>query len=187
MASRLVESGWSSANRECAKHRAYPSSVFVQLRPECARHLPPTARALTRPAIVQTIARDRWIPTRHELGVVEIDKTARPHRSRVPTGGPRSRPSAYPALQSAGTVNENRILESTWLGSSTPSLGRVSGTKSTQSKQPTPLSNQKRGLLLPKRAAALWEGTQWCKGGTGKAEAAKLPDAGISLKQCPGK
>ena len=25
------------------------------------------------------------------------------------------------------------------------------------------------------------------KGGTGKAEAAKLPDAGISLKQCPEK
>src|SRR6266436_9910605 len=46
---------------------------------------------------------------------------------------------------------------------------------------------QKRGLLLPKRAAALSEGTQWCKGGTGKAEAAKLPDAGISLEQCPGK
>ena len=42
---------------------------------------------------------------------------------------------------------------------------------------------QKRGLLLPKRAAALWEGTQWCKGGTGKAEDAKLPDAGISPKQ----
>jgi hypothetical protein len=38
-----------------------------------------------------------------------------------------------------------------------------------------------------KRAAALWEGTQWYKGGTGKAEAAKLPDAGISLKQCPEK
>jgi hypothetical protein len=46
---------------------------------------------------------------------------------------------------------------------------------------------QKRGLLLPKRAAALWEGTQRPWGGTGKAEAAKLPDAGISLKQCPGK
>jgi len=44
---------------------------------------------------------------------------------------------------------------------------------------------QKRGLLLPKRAAALSEGTQWREGGTGKAEAAKLPDAGISLKQCP--
>ena len=43
---------------------------------------------------------------------------------------------------------------------------------------------RKRRLLLPKRAAALWEGTQWCKGGTGKAEAAKLRDAGISLKQC---
>jgi hypothetical protein len=42
------------------------------------------------------------------------------------------------------------------------------------------------GLLLPKRAAALWEGTQWCKGGTGKAEDGKL-DAGISPKQCPGK
>jgi hypothetical protein len=42
---------------------------------------------------------------------------------------------------------------------------------------------QKRGLLLPKRAAALWEGTQWCKGGTGKAEDAKLQDAGISPKQ----
>jgi hypothetical protein len=40
---------------------------------------------------------------------------------------------------------------------------------------------QKRRLLLPKRAAALWEGTQWCKGGTGKAEAAKLQDAGISM------
>jgi len=47
---------------------------------------------------------------------------------------------------------------------------------------------QKRGLLLPERAAALWEGTQWwCKGGTGKAEAAKLPDAGISPKQWPRK
>jgi len=30
------------------------------------------------------------------------------------------------------------------------------------------------GLLLPKRAAALWEGTQWCKGGTGTSEVAKL-------------
>jgi hypothetical protein len=37
------------------------------------------------------------------------------------------------------------------------------------------------------KASALWEGTQWGKGGTGKAEAAKLPDAGISLKQCPEK
>src|SRR5712671_8168245 len=46
---------------------------------------------------------------------------------------------------------------------------------------------QKRGVLLPKRVAALWEGTQWCKGGTGKAEDAKLPDAGISLKQWPKK
>ena len=46
---------------------------------------------------------------------------------------------------------------------------------------------QKRGLLLPKRATALWEGTQWGKGGTGKAEAAKLQDAGIGLKQCPEK
>ena len=42
-------------------------------------------------------------------------------------------------------------------------------------------------LLLPKRAAALSEGTQWCKGGTGKAEDAKLQDAGISPKQCPRK
>jgi len=48
-------------------------------------------------------------------------------------------------------------------------------------------THQKRGLLLPKRAAALWEGTRWCKGGTGKAEAAKLQDAGISLKQSPEK
>ena len=44
---------------------------------------------------------------------------------------------------------------------------------------------QKRGLLLPKRVAALWEGTQWCKGGTGKA--AKLQYAGISPKQCAEK
>jgi len=46
---------------------------------------------------------------------------------------------------------------------------------------------QKRQLLLPKRAAALWEGTQWSKDGTEKAEDAKPPDAGISPKQCPGK
>jgi hypothetical protein len=46
---------------------------------------------------------------------------------------------------------------------------------------------QERGLLLPKRAAALWEGTRWGRGGTGKAEVAKLPDAGISPKRCPGK
>jgi hypothetical protein len=46
---------------------------------------------------------------------------------------------------------------------------------------------QKRGLLLPKRVAGLWEGTQWGKSGTGKAEAAKLQGAGISLKQCPEK
>ena len=39
-------------------------------------------------------------------------------------------------------------------------------------------------LLLPRLAAALWEGTQCCKGGTGKAEDAKLLDAGIRLKQC---
>src|SRR5437899_937292 len=39
-------------------------------------------------------------------------------------------------------------------------------------------------LLLPKRAADLSEGTQWGKGGTGKAEDAKLQDAGISPKQC---
>jgi hypothetical protein len=35
--------------------------------------------------------------------------------------------------------------------------------------------------------SALWEGTQRRKGGTGKAEGAKLQDAGMSLKQCPGK
>ncbi len=45
---------------------------------------------------------------------------------------------------------------------------------------------RKRRLLLPRRAAALSEGTQWGMGGTGKAEDAKLLDAGISLKQCPG-
>jgi hypothetical protein len=27
---------------------------------------------------------------------------------------------------------------------------------------------QKRGLLLPKRGAAFWEETQWCKGEPGK-------------------
>ena len=46
------------------------------------------------------------------------------------------------------------------------------------------LGHLKRGLLLPKRVAALWEGTLWwCKGGTGKAEDAKLPGAGIGPKQ----
>jgi hypothetical protein len=41
------------------------------------------------------------------------------------------------------------------------------------------------GCCFQSEVAALWEGTQWCKGGTGEAEAAKLQDAGISLKQCP--
>jgi hypothetical protein len=40
-----------------------------------------------------------------------------------------------------------------------------------------------RGLLLPKRAATLWEGPTVGGRGTGKAEAARLPDAGTSLKQ----
>ena len=44
---------------------------------------------------------------------------------------------------------------------------------------------QKRGLLLPRRVAAFWEGTKGFKGGTGKAEDAKLPGAGISPKPCP--
>ena len=46
---------------------------------------------------------------------------------------------------------------------------------------------QKQGLLLAKRVAALSEGTQWGKGGSGKAEDAKLQDAGISPKQWPKK
>src|SRR6266436_519076 len=46
---------------------------------------------------------------------------------------------------------------------------------------------QKRGLLLPRRAAAFWEGPKDLRGGTEKAEAVKLPGAGISPKQCPRK
>ena len=41
-------------------------------------------------------------------------------------------------------------------------------------------------MLLPRRAAAFREGPE-PQGGTGKAEDAKLPGAGISPKQCPGK
>jgi hypothetical protein len=33
---------------------------------------------------------------------------------------------------------------------------------------------QMQGLLLARRGATLWKGTQWCKGGTRKAEGAKL-------------
>jgi hypothetical protein len=53
---------------------------------------------------------------------------------------------------------------------------------------------QKRRLLLPTRAAALWrepDGSSHMvvavRDGTGKAEAAKLSDAEIDLKQCPEK
>jgi hypothetical protein len=46
---------------------------------------------------------------------------------------------------------------------------------------------QKRGLLLPRRAAALWEGTRWCKGGTWKAEGAKVQGAGIWPEAVPRK
>src|SRR4029077_2989539 len=46
---------------------------------------------------------------------------------------------------------------------------------------------QGRGLLLPKRADAFSEGPRTCWRGTGKAEEAKLPGAGISPKPCPRK
>src|ERR1700735_1732578 len=42
-------------------------------------------------------------------------------------------------------------------------------------------------MLLPRRAAAFWEGPKDSLGGTGKAEDAKLPGAGIIPKQCPRK
>jgi hypothetical protein len=38
-----------------------------------------------------------------------------------------------------------------------------------------------------KASGCFMGGTPWCKGGTGKAEDAKLPDAGISQKPCAGK
>jgi len=34
-------------------------------------------------------------------------------------------------------------------------------------------------LLLSRRAATLWEGTPWCKGGIGKAEDAKLMEVSV--------
>jgi hypothetical protein len=42
-------------------------------------------------------------------------------------------------------------------------------------------------MLLPRRAAAFWEGPEDSQGGTGKAEAGKLPGAGIIPKPCPRK
>jgi hypothetical protein len=39
----------------------------------------------------------------------------------------------------------------------------------------------------PKASGCILGGNRRFKGGTGKAEDAKLPGAGISLKQCPGK
>jgi len=42
-------------------------------------------------------------------------------------------------------------------------------------------------ILLPRRAAAFWEGTNAVEGGTGKAEDGKLPGAGIIPKPCPRK
>ena len=41
--------------------------------------------------------------------------------------------------------------------------------------------------MTPESLPAAFIRTRWCKGGTGKAEDAKLQDAGISLKQCPEK
>jgi hypothetical protein len=46
---------------------------------------------------------------------------------------------------------------------------------------------EKQGLLLPKRAAAFWEGTKRITGRNRESRGAKLPDAGISLKQRPRK
>jgi hypothetical protein len=46
----------------------------------------------------------------------------------------------------------------------------------------------KASLKIPAMTALLYgRGLRCCSGRTEKAEAAKLPDAGISLKQCPEK
>jgi hypothetical protein len=50
-----------------------------------------------------------------------------------------------------------------------------------------PGAPQSKRLLLPHRAATLWEGAQWAECGTRKAEAAKLQGEGISPKPCPRK
>jgi hypothetical protein len=42
-------------------------------------------------------------------------------------------------------------------------------------------------MLLPRRVAAFREGPKDSQGGTGKAEDAKLPGAGIIPKPCPRK
>jgi len=46
-------------------------------------------------------------------------------------------------------------------------------------RRPRPNDASRRGQMMVQVTGV--------EGGTGKAEAAKLPDAGISLKQCPGK
>ena len=46
---------------------------------------------------------------------------------------------------------------------------------------------QKREAAAPKASGCFMGGTLCRSGGTGKAEAAKLPGAGIGPKPCPGK
>ena len=46
---------------------------------------------------------------------------------------------------------------------------------------------QKRVAAASKASGCFMGGAHRVKGGTGKAEDVKLPDAGISPKQCPGK
>ena len=45
------------------------------------------------------------------------------------------------------------------------------------------LGHPKARAAASKASGCFMGGTQWCKGGAGKAEAAKLQDAGISLKR----
>jgi len=49
------------------------------------------------------------------------------------------------------------------------------------------LGHPKARASASKASGCILGGNQRVKGGTGKAEAAKLQDAGISLKQCPEK
>ena len=49
------------------------------------------------------------------------------------------------------------------------------------------LGHTKRGLLFQSERLIYGREPDGVRDGTGKAEAAKLPDVGISLKQCPGK
>src|SRR5207248_879526 len=102
------------------------------------------------------------------------------HRRRGTPQSHRPRPLAPSESSNDGTVGERTAPQAIPLNISV-------GHENVSFFCPIFLGHAEARASASKASGCFMGGTQWCKGGTGKAEAAKPQVAGISLKQCPEK